>query len=267
MLQVKQDHQSLRIIMPIEYNPDTGEVEFILKGVLFSKVIKQKVKEGSNERMRERVTSILPELTPLNVSRGSTSSKISVPIPNQPELRMRMGFQGPTLTLVVYLHTYEVWKENYIDYYNQLCQCNWYNKWKWGVNVEDLIKVSDTNDTGTDEDTERHISVFDANPANHGYGVPFACDLDDLLQTSGKFSSYSTLLSIRPGTYWWVRKKEITREAGWADKFKMELTLERSWQWSTTGKTRPAFDIDVMDCFKDGATGYDKITKEYTGDS
>lgn len=252
--------------MPIEYDINEDDVKFILRGVVFSKVIKQKVKEGASERSRERVSAILPELAVLNISRGSTSSKISVPIPNQPELRMRMGFQGPTLTLVTYLHTYDLWKDVDEGYYDQLCQCNWYTMWKWGVKVEDLIKVADTNDVGTDENTEKHITAFDANPANHGYGDSFKCDLDDVLQTSGKFASYSALLSIRPGTYWWVRKKEITRESGWADKFKLELTLERSWQWSTTGRPRPAYDIDVMECFKDGETGYVKLTREYVGD-
>jgi hypothetical protein len=250
--------------MPIEWDDVTHTNVYVLRGVLFSKVIKQKITEGSSQRNRERITSILPEIIPINISKGCTSSKISVPIPSQPALRMRMGFQGPTLQLTVYLHTYDVWKD-YPEYYAECCKYNFYNTWKWGVAMEDLIKVSATTDVGTDEDTVRHIVAFDANPKNHDYGDPFSCDLDDTLQKSYT-SSYSALLQIKPETYWWVRKKEIRREAGWADKFRMELTLERSWQWSTTGRQRPAYDCDVMECFKDGETGYVKITKEYSSD-
>lgn len=252
--------------MPMEWDSLSGTFKYTLRGVLFSKVIKQKIKTGSSEKNRERISTILPEIIPIAISHGCTSSKISVPIPSQPTLRMRMGFQGPTLQLTVYLHTYDIWDEvGTKTYYDQCCMYNWYNKWKWGVQIEDLIKVSSTKDAGVETDTKSHIVAYDANPKNHDYGDPFVCDLNNNLQKPN-VESYSTLLQIKPGTYWYVRKKEITREAGWADKFRMELTLERSWQWSTSGRQRPAWDVDVMACFKDGETGYVKTVKEYAGD-
>lgn len=252
--------------MPMEWDDKIHSDKYKIRGVLFSKVIKQKITEGSSKRSRERVTIILPEIVPLEISLGCTSSKISVPIPNQPALRMRMGFQGPTLQLVVYLHTYSVWNTpSTIDYYNECCMYNWYDAWKWNVDVEDLIKVSASDDKGTEVDTKEDINAYNANPKIHGYEDPLNCDLDSELSYTTS-TAYSALLQIKPDTYWWVRKKDIRREAGWHDKFRMELTLERSWQWSTTGRQRPARDIDLMACFKDGEIGYNKMITEYTGD-
>lgn len=251
--------------MPYEYNPSTDSFEFILKGVIFSKVIKQKISDGSSKRARERVITILPELIPLQLSSGCTSSKISVPIPNQPALRIRMGFQGPTIQFVTYLHTYETWKNDYPSYYNTLCMTNFYDTWKWDIEMEDLLKVADTSDTGTISDGT--YETYDANPKNHNFGDPISCDLDTTLFPNLPTTSYSALLQIKPGSYWWVRKRSITRESGWIDKFKLELELERSWQWSTSGRPRPSYDIDVMECFKDGESGYIKMTTEYSGDS
>lgn len=224
---------------------------FKLRGVVFSKVTKGKDITSPSSKIYEKVSSILPELIPIDISRGCTSSKISVPIPAQPALRMRMGFQGPTLHIIAYLHNYDAWVG--VGDYNKLILTNWYYKWKWGVQMEDLIKVAAAGDTYADDFTG---SIDD-------YGSPVSCDLDNVLFPSMP-SGYSALLSIKPGTYWWVRKKQLTREAGWGDKYKMELDLERSWQWSTSGRQRPAYDVDVMECFKDGETGYKKLTTEYS---
>lgn len=219
--------------------PSRG-LTYDLMGTVFSRVTKEKI----DGKYREKIDKVIGELAPSKISMGCTASKLSIPIPSSPAIRIRMGFQGPTLQMVVYLHTYEEYEGT--DAYAELTKCNWYDAWKNDVEIEDLLKVSCTGDS----------------PEPVGYG--FARAMDGSSRMSNKLpTSWSMLPHLQPGTYWWVRKRDIIREAGWADKFRLELDLERSWQWSTSGRQRPAYDIDEMNCFKDGATGYEKITTEY----
>ena len=213
---------------------------YYLMGAVFSKV--EKVKESG--KYYERVTGVLGELAPIGISHGCTASKLSIPIPSSPEIRIRMGFQGPTLHMVVYLHTYGLYESN--AGYSELIKCNFYDTWMNDVDIEDLIKVASSGDNVTPS----------------GYGSEFTRDGLSVM-SSNLPGGFTALPQIMPGTYWYVRKKEITREAGWMDKFRLELDLERSWQWSTSGRQRPAYDVDEMNCFKDGAIGYSRITTEY----
>ena len=219
--------------------PSRGS-SYELMGTVFSKVTKNKV----DGKQREKIDSIIGELAPFKISMGCTASKLSIPIPSSPAIRIRMGFQGPTLQLVVYLHTYDEYKET--SAYTELTKCNWYHAWKTRVEIEDLIKVSTDGDTVVPS----------------GYGSSVIMDGSDVM--SPKLSAaWSVLPHLKSGTYWWVRKRDIIREAGWADKFRLELDLERSWQWSTSGRQRPSWDVDSMACFKDGETTYNDITTEY----
>lgn len=209
-------------------------------GTVFSRVIKEKI----DGKFREKVDMVIGELAPSDISLGCTASKLSIPIPSSPAIRIRMGFQGPTLRMIAYLHTYD----QYIgtNDYSKLIMCNWYNAWKNDVEIEDLIKVSSSDDT--------------VSPV--GFGNMFNCKGYEFM-SDNVVAGYSALPQIKTGTYWYVRKREIIREAGWADKFRLELELERSWQWSTSGRQRPAYDVDQMECFKDGDSGYELITTEY----
>ena len=220
--------------------PSRGS-SYELLGTVFSKITKEK----QDGKYFEKVDKVIGELAPSKISLGCTASKLSIPIPSSPAIRIRMGFQGPTLQMVIYLHTYEYYKDNDIIY-NELSKCNWYNAWKNDIEIEDLIKVSSSDD----------------NIVPTGFGN--ACNMDGYtLMDDNIPSAWSVLPHLKPGTYWWVRKRDIIREAGWMDKFRLELDLERSWQWSTSGRQRPAYDVDEMECFKDKATGYKKITTEY----
>lgn len=211
-----------------------------LLGAVFSRVTKEK-RDG---KYYEKVDTVLGELVPSKISLGCTASKLSIPIPGSPSIRIRMGFQGPTLQVVAYLHTYDYYEGK--DGYEELKMCNWYDRWKNDVEIEDLIKVADASD----------------NVLPIGYGEPV--DMDGIEVMSQKLQyAWSVMPHLKPGTYWWVRKRDITREAGWDDKFRLELSLERSWQWSTSGRPRPAWDIDDMACFKDGENGYSKLVTEY----
>ena len=211
-----------------------------LMGAVFSRVTKEK----RNGKDREKIDKIIGELAPSKISLGCTASKLSIPIPSSPAIRIRMGFQGPTLQIVAYLHTYEDYELS--TSYSEIAKCNWYNAWKNDVEIEDLLKVSCVGDT-------IEPTGFGLARQMDGYAL-----MDDNIP-----SAWSVLPHLKPGTYWWVRKRDIIREAGWMDKFRLELDLERSWQWSTSGRQRPAYDVDEMECFKDKATGYKKITTEY----
>ena len=120
--------------------PSRGS-SYELMGAVFSRVTKEK-RDGKD---REKIDKIIGELAPSKISLGCTASKLSIPIPSSPAIRIRMGFQGPTLQMVIYLHTYEYYKDNDIIY-NELSKCNWYNAWKNDIEIEDLIKVSCTGD-------------------------------------------------------------------------------------------------------------------------
>ena len=211
-----------------------------LMGAVFSRVTKEK-RDGKD---REKIDKVIGELAPSKISLGCTASKLSIPIPSSPAIRIRMGFQGPTLQIVAYLHTYEDYELS--TSYSEIAKCNWYNAWKNDVEIEDLLKVSCVGDT---------IEPIGFGPARQMDGYA--------LMNSKLPAAWSVLPHLKPGTYWWVRKRDIIREAGWMDKFRLELDLERSWQWSTSGRQRPAYDVDEMLCFKDGATGYDNVTTEY----
>lgn len=214
---------------------------FKLLGTVFSKVEKEK-REG---RYYETVTKVIGELIPLDISMGCTASKLSIPIPASPAIRIRMGFQGPTLHIIAYLHSYDLYDGQ--DVYDKLIVSNWYDAWLDDVNIEDLIKVSSTTD----------------NIAPSGFGDAVTMDGGSVMSDKMP-SGYSAQPLIKPGTYWWVRKRELIHESGWGDKYRLELDLERSWQWSTSGRQRPSYDTDQMECFKDGEIGYIKITTEYS---
>lgn len=220
--------------------PNRGGTTYELLGTVFSRIIKEK-REG---KYYEKIDKVLGELIPSKISIGNTAAKLSIPIPSSPAVRIRMGFQGPTLQIVAYLHTYDYYDGK--PGYDQLKMCNYYDMWKSEVEIEDLIKVS------TSEDTLLPV----------GYGDPIDIDGQEMMSTELP-PAWSALPHLRPNTYWWVRKRSINREAGWEDKFRLELDLERSWQWSTSGRPRPAWDIDDMACFKDGETTYNDITTEY----
>ena len=211
-----------------------------LLGTVFSRVTKEK-RDG---KYYEKIDRVLGELIPSKVSIGCTASKLSIPIPNSPAVRIRMGFQGPTLQIVAILHTYDYYEGK--TGYDELKKCNWYNMWKDEVEIEDLIKVATS--------TDATVPI--------GYGDPV--DMDGIaLMSPNIVYAWSAIPHLKPDTYWWVRKRDIVREAGWADKFRLELSLERCWQWSTSGRPRPSWDVDDMACFKDGETGYKKLITEY----
>lgn len=215
--------------------------KFELIGTVFSKVSKEKQEDG---KYHEIIESVLGELAPSKISSGNTAAKLSIPIPSSPAVRIRMGFQGPTLQIVAYLHTYEYYESK--TGYTKLTMSNHYNTWKTGVEIEDLIKVSTSGDS--------------IEPG--GYDDPINMDGQEVMNTNLP-PAWSVLPHLRPNTYWWVRKRNIIREAGWIDKFRLELDLERSWQWSTSGRPRPSWDIDDMACFKDMENGYNNLTSEY----
>lgn len=219
--------------------PSRGNT-YELMGTVFVRVIKEKV----SGKFREKMDVVLGELVPSKISLGNTAAKLSIPIPSSPSVRIRMGFQGPTLQLVAYLHTYDYYFGK--AGYEELKMCNWYDMWKNEVEIEDLIKVSTS--------TDAIVPV--------GYGDPIDMDGQELMSENLP-PAWSALPHLKPDTYWWVRKRNIIREAGWDDKFRLELDLERSWQWSTSGRPRPAWDIDDMSCFKNGETTYKDITTEY----
>lgn len=219
--------------------PNRGDT-YELMGTVFSKVVKEK-REG---KYYETIDKVIGELVPSKISLGCTASKLSIPIPASPSIRIRMGFQGPTLQMVIYLHTYDDYKTS--DAYTKLTQCNWYNAWSNDVEIEDLIKVACPGD--------------DILPVDFGNTIA----MDGSSRMRGLLpQGWTVLPHLPPGTYWWVRKRNIIREPGWMDKFRLELDLERSWQWSTSGRQRPSYDVDEMGCFKDGLAGYLKITTEY----
>lgn len=215
---------------------------FELLGTVFSKVVPEKNKMDG--KTYEKIVNIIGELIPSGISMGCTASKLSIPIPDSPPVRIRMGFQGPTLQIVAYLHTYDRYEGS--NSYGKITMSNWYNAWKNDVKIEDLIKVSCEGDS----------------PAPIGYGDPV--DMDGAGELSNEIKKgWSAIPHLKPGTYWWVRKRDIIREAGWVDKFKLELDLERCWQWSSTGRQRPAWDVDCMECFKEGENGYRKLITEH----
>lgn len=211
-----------------------------LVGTVFSRVTKKK----TDGKYYEVIDKVLGELAPSKISSGCTSAKLSIPIPSSPAVRIRMGFQGPTVQIVAYLHTYDYYEGK--TGYNELKMCNYYDMWKSEVEIEDLIKVATVEDST--------IPV--------GYGDPIDMDGQEFMSPN-LLQAWSALPHLRPNTYWWVRKRNIIREAGWVDKFRLELDLERSWQWSTSGRPRPSWDVDDMACFKNGETGYTDLTTEY----
>lgn len=221
--------------------PYRGGDTYELLGTVFTRITKEK----TDGKFREIPDMVIGELIPFKISLGCTASKLSIPIPSSPAVRIRMGFQGPTLQIVAYLHTYDYYWSK--AGYEQLKMCNWYDMWKNEVEVEDLLKVSTSTDTLRPE----------------GYGDPIDLDGQELMDDHLP-PAWSALPHLRPDTYWWVRKRNIIREAGWDDKFRLELDLERSWQWSTSGRPRPAYDVDEMACFmKGGKCVYEDLITEY----
>lgn len=219
--------------------PSRG-LTYDLMGTVFSRIIKEK-RDG---KYYEKIDKVLGELVPSKISIGNTAAKLSIPIPSSPAVRIRMGFQGPTLQIVAYLHSYDYYDGK--SGYEQLKMCNYYDMWKSEVEIEDLIKVCSS--------TDLTVPI--------GYGDPFDMDGQEFMSDNLP-PAWTAQPLLKPDTYWWVRKRNIIREAGWDDKFRLELDLERSWQWSTSGRPRHAWDVDDMACFKDGETGYTKLITEY----